>query len=338
MPRLHYEFNTRCVNELLMDEAIQIPEHQRPEMWQVRRQEGLIDTIMSGLPMPNLTFRHEIANNNVIHWMEDGQQRYISMRKFHDNTLAWNSRYFKDLTESERLHFLSYKISILVYRNATITETIKIFDNFQNGVSLTPGQRFHARLNTKLVMYAREKLLTPGKGFNSRLTQVFGPLEHTKDTKTKKILVNAMALAGGVAHGVNFITTSYDILGPILDTPFDETIADERLDNIIRVFEVTDKAFPLTSTQKKKQWPVGYIIGYMLAHLLDDTHQVDVWTNIWVQFLTDMRNGVSSISLVHHGMPASRNWNADRWRIGYNNVISPPSNIEFTIASDDDEY
>ncbi len=328
MPRLQYEFITRNAREILEDESIQIPEHQRPEMWQPKRQEGLIETIMSGRPMPNLTFRFDLVDGQLVHWLEDGQQRYISMKKFYEGKLPWNGRLYKDLGDMERVHFLSYKISILIYKNASLDETIRIFDDFQNGVALTPGQRFHARISTPLVRYARGRFLTRGQGFYDRMTTVFGPHDYTKDTKTKKLLMNAMALAGGAAHGINFITTSYDILGPMLNREFSEEEADTRIDQLLKIFERADADCAITVAQKKKQWAVGYLSGYILATLIEFPDDIENWSNTWVEYICDMRDDTRSISLLHYGMPASRNWNAERWRVGYNNLINPPSDDE----------
>lgn len=328
MPRLQYEFITRCVGEILQDESNDIPEHQRPEMWQPKRQEALIDTIMSGRPMPNLTFRFEIVDGKIIHWLEDGQQRYKSMQKFYEGRLSWNGRFYRDLTDMEKVSFLSYKLCVMIYKNATLEDTIRIFDDFQNGVALTPGQRFHARIGTPLVRYARQRFLTRGEGFYDRMSAVFGSHDYTKDTKTKKLLMNAMALAGGVAHGINFITTSYDILGPMLTREFDEVAADALVDKLLNIFERADAECAITVAQKKKQWPVGYLSGYILATLLEFPDDVDTWSDRWVEYIGDMRQDIRSIALLHYGMPASRNWNAERWRVGYTNLINPPSEDE----------
>jgi hypothetical protein len=319
---VHYDFNTRNINDILTDESIQIPEHQRPEMWKEKRQSGLINTIMSGLPMPNITLREEIVDNKRIRWLEDGQQRFISIKKFYENKLQWNTtHYYKDLTEEQKRKFQIYKICILTYDNASQDETIHIFDSFQNGVALTPGQRFHARLETPLVKYARDRLLTPEKHFHQRAVSVWGPHRFSDDTKTKKILVNAMAIAGGVAHGVEHITTSYDILGPKLIETFDVTFADSILDKLLSVFEGADAIHAITIADKKKQWDAGKITGYILYSLLQfpDSHE-DIIDG-WIGYLVSLRNGTSSLSILHTNMPPSRNWNSNRWRIGYENVF-----------------
>jgi hypothetical protein len=327
MSRLQFDFSVRSICDICQDESINVPEHQRPEMWQQKRQEALIETIMSGRPMPNITFRFEVKDNSIVHWLEDGQQRYISITKFVDNNLSWSGRLFSDLTERERIHFLSYKVSILIYKNATIDETIKIFDDFQNGVALTPGQRFHARLNTRLVKYARERFLTHGRYYHTRMAAIFGPHDYTKDTKTKKNLMNAMALAGGVAHGVNFMTTSYDVLGPKLNDQFDEHLADAHVEKLLMIFETANEQSSCTMAHKKKLWPIGYITGYILATILNCTYDT-YWMDKWVDYLVDIRNGVRTISILHYNMPACRSWNAERWLIGYRNIQNPPSDFE----------
>lgn len=335
MPRLSYTFETRCVGELLEDETTQIPDHQRPEMWQPKRQEALIETIMSGRPMPNLTFRSEIHDNQMTNWLEDGQQRYISMKKFSENRLAWKGKFYRDLSSDEIVSFRSYKLSILNYKNATMEETIQIFDDFQNGVALTPGQRFHARMATPLVKYARDRFLKPGQHFHTRMKEVFGPHDHTKDTKTKKNLMNVMALAGGLAFGVEFITTSYDILGPKLHQPFDEAKADALMNHILEVYEEVERAHHITTKQKNKYWPVGHTTGYILASFLEHPDDIENLKLLWANYLVDVRENTQPIALLHHNMPASRNWNAERWRVGYNNIMNPPDDFDFDTPSSD---
>ena len=321
--KLRYQFTERSLKEVLLDPSVKIPEHQRPEMWNAKRQERLIETVMNGHPMPNITYREEVGVAGRTLWLEDGQQRYLSLKKFFENRLAWRGRTYKDLTEDERIHFLTYKVPILTYSNATIEETIQIFDVFQNGVALTPGQRFHARLETPLVRYARERLLTPGQHFHARASAVWGPHQTANDTKTKRVLMNAMAIAGGAAHGVPFITTSYDILGPVLTKPFDLAAADELLDHTIRVFEQADARAPITQPQRKKQWNVGTLTGYILATFIERPTTQNELARRWVDYIVGVRQGTYTIDVLYKNMPESRNWTAARWRQGIDNLFGP---------------
>lgn len=319
MPSISYEVYCRNLGEVINDERIRIPEHQRPEIWSKPRQQGLINTIMQGRPMPPLIIRETIDNGERSRWLEDGQQRYMSMKNFYNNKFSYKNTYYKDFSENDRVKFLTYKIPVLTYENATIEETIEMFDNFQNGVPLTPGQRFHARLDTPLVKYARERLLTPGMHFYARATAVFGPHESRNDTKTKRILMNAMAIVGGVAHGADHITTSYDVLGPILTQPFNIERADSLLDKLLKVYEEVASYQPFTPDEKKSHWPVGELTGYVLASLISSP--TDETIEKWVSYITGVRGRENRYSELHANMPASRNWNAARWNLGYDNIF-----------------
>jgi len=336
MSSLSFEFGNRTVAQIIYDSSIEIPAHQRPEMWDKKRQSRLIETIMGGRPMPNLTLNCIIADGKRINWLEDGQQRYISMKKFVDNQLSWNDKFYKDLTQDEQLKFLIYRVPFITYENATRKEIIEIFDSLQCGMPLSPGHRFHARLDSPLVKYAIDRLLTPEKGFYARASAVWGEHSQKKDTKTKKLLMNAMAIAGGVVHGVEYITTSYDILGEILDTPFDEGKADARLDALLKVYEDADAEHPIPLAARKKQWEVGNLTGYVLATLLTSGMPSDIGSK-WKEYIVNVRNGNDTLAILHANAPASRNWNSARWRIGYENVFVSRPDVESLEEQESDE-
>ena len=332
---LAYDINTYLLRDILGDVTIKIPEHQRPEMWKVPRQVKLIETVMAGRPMPPLIFRDTIHEGARVRWLEDGQQRYISMKKFQENRISLpNGQFYRDFDENERIRFQTYKLFVLRYENATQQETIDIFDTFQNGVPLSPGQRFHARLETPLVKYARERLLTPEMHFYQRAANVWGPHRAADDTKTKRILMNAMAIAGGLAHGVEFITTSYDTLGPRLTEVFDVAAADRILDKVLAVYEAADTRHDITIVNKKKQWDVGKITGYILYSFLQYPDRIAESSARWTNYIVDVRQGQDSLSVLHHGCPSSRSWNSTRWSIGYRNIFEARPDV----VDDADEY
>jgi len=346
MPAISYDIVTKTVRDIMTEwgnETIQIPAHQRDEIWPAKRKEALVENTMLGLPMPNITFSHTIEGDKEIYWLEDGQQRCWSLRRFHENSLAWRGRYYKDLTFDEQMRFMTYKVHVLVFRNATKEQTITIFDNFQNGVALTPGQRFHARQATPLVDFARKSLLIPGSGFYDRATSVWGPHKHTDDKKQKNFLKNAMALIGGAAHGVEYITTSYDLLGPILTKEFDVEKARDRIDTLLSIFEEADRQHPITLGAKKKQWPAGSLNGFILFSLIQYADRQDLLVEGWVNFLVQLRRGEKVLkSSLHANSPKNNNLNSTKWRIGYENIfVAAPDTEGLDVASsessDDEE-
>ena len=334
MSRLSWRFSSRPIQQLLLDESIKIPEHQRPEMWDKDRQSRLIQTVMSGKPMPNLTLNFTIENGQRIHWLEDGHQRYMTLKKFHESKILYGDTYYKDLSQDLQIKFLTYDIPLITYENATRKEIIEIFDNLQRGMPLSPGHRFHARMDSPLVRYAIDRLLSPDKGFYARATAVWGEHSQKKDSKTKRFLMNAMALAGGVAHGVEYITTSYDILGDKLEETFDQVKADTYLDALLKIYEAADAEHAITLASKKRQWDVGKLSGYILATLLNPSTNMVEMSAAWKDYIVKVRNGEDTFDVLYANAPASRNWNSERWRIGFDNVFV---NRPEVIACDDED-
>ena len=298
---MFYDYTTSYIRDLVVTfvKYINIPEHQRKFIWKEPRQIRLINTIMNGLPMPSLAICEDYTFNGtdastkpqIIKWLEDGQQRFYTIKNFYDNKLLWNNKYFRDLTQEEKDSFMAYKLCILTYRDATEEEKIQVFDNFQNGVPLTAGDRFHANKNSILVKYAIDRFMTPQKenGFYERMSKIFGPHKYSNDTKGRTHLTNVMAIAGGVAHGVQYITKSFDTLGPILNKEFDETRADTYIQQLLSIFEEVEKHATISKKSRKNLWNVGYITGYILSTIIEyQDSSLDTWRDRWITYMIDI--------------------------------------------------
>lgn len=331
----------------MKNKTIDIPSHQRAEIWSAKKKEALIDHCMRGFPIPNITLNHIVQEGKQTYWLEDGQQRCWSLFRFFEGEVAWKGRYYNDLTPDEQFRFKAYKVHVLVFRNATREEIITIFSNFQKGVPLTSGQRYHAWVNmgpnSRLIDFAIECLMTPGSGFYERATNVWGPHSMTNDKKPKNFLKNAMALIGGAAHGPEFITTSYDILGPKVAIEFDAGKVRDRIDTLLSIFEEADRQHPITPAAKKKLWPAGHINGFILYSLINfpDDHR-DRLVEGWVKFLVQLRRGEKALKTSLHAKSSkANNLNSAKWRIGYENVFVAAPDIDTetasTESSDEDE-
>ena len=129
-----------------------------------------------------------------------------------------------------------------------------------------------------------------------------------------------MAIAGGVVYGADHIITSYDVLGPMLNREFDVRQADNLLDKLLKVYEtVADENRPFTSDEKKMHWRVGELTGYVLASLISDSSD-DMITK-WSTYVKSVRDKDRRYGDLHANKPKSRNWNAARWRQGYENIF-----------------
>ena len=70
------DFNVMTLNSFIESGAIRIPGFQRNFVWDIRRASKLIESLIIGLPVPQL-FLYEQARNNFL--VIDGQQRLMSI-------------------------------------------------------------------------------------------------------------------------------------------------------------------------------------------------------------------------------------------------------------------
>lgn len=73
------DFNVMTINSFIESGAIQIPGFQRNFVWDIKKASKLIESLLLGLPVPQL-FLYESARNNFL--VIDGQQRMMSIYYF----------------------------------------------------------------------------------------------------------------------------------------------------------------------------------------------------------------------------------------------------------------
>src|SRR5689334_6098897 len=98
------------------------PKFQRRPVWSKEQSSYLIDTILSGLPIPEIYVRSSSTPKGESRYeVVDGQQRIRSVLDFGANDLEltgeelspkWVGKTFEDLTEAERTAFWDYRIVV----------------------------------------------------------------------------------------------------------------------------------------------------------------------------------------------------------------------------------
>lgn len=98
------------------------PKYQRKSVWNEKAKSYLIDTILRGLPVPQVFVRQKIDTELGITTREiiDGQQRLRSIISFYKNEFAvmkihnkdFGGKFYKDLDEDEKLEFLDYQLPV----------------------------------------------------------------------------------------------------------------------------------------------------------------------------------------------------------------------------------
>lgn len=146
---MEYEVSLQTIawfNSLRSDESLEIsPDFQRRSVWMDRERSELMETIISGLPFPEI-YIHVVTDMNTgkqTHIVVDGQQRTTSILMFIDNQIQlpsitpFNSRYFKDLNDTEKESFWDYKVVVRSLRKTNIAEIRSLFTRLNtNNITL----------------------------------------------------------------------------------------------------------------------------------------------------------------------------------------------------------
>lgn len=313
-----YSVTQRSIKSMLNDEKVNIPTHQRPYVWSERKVNAFLMTIMDGMPTLNLIVYEEVVDGRIVRWLEDGQQRFMSVKKFYTGELGpnvtWNGKQFADFTSQEKMHFENYLFTVTTMEDIPYERRVALFQAIQDGEPLTNGQRFHAYSHSPVVKFAKS-LLT-----DENCIAVWGTC---KDDIKKKSLANAVAISCGLAfQNIDAITTSYDLIGKngLLDETFDQDAANSRLNKLLSVYRRADELCPTTLAKKKPQWDAGKYTGYILYSLCNPER---VWSDdkeTIAQFIARVRRDKVAMKILNFKKPATRNWNCARWKQGLDNL------------------
>lgn len=314
-----FQVSQRRTTEVLNDRSITIPTHQRAYVWDSKRGSAFIDTVMNNLPTHALFLYQTVVDGEICRYLEDGHQRFMTLRYFVTGdpigvNILWNGKRFEDFTTVEQNLILNYMLTINVMENISHDDRIMLFQRLQDGKALTSGQRFAALTDKPLVQVAQQIIN------NERCHDKWG---YHKETKSKTILANAIAIAAGlVLPNDDHITSSYEIIGPEIFTTHDinNDIVAHRLQELLSVYEIADLHAHIKDAEKKKQFKVGLYTGYIVYTMRQATRNWEADKQMWADYIVRVRKEPSAIAILKHNAPPSRNWNKERWEQGLWNI------------------
>jgi hypothetical protein len=336
-----FQVTQRTIKDMINDGKVDIPAHQRPYIWTPKQAAGFLITIMDGMPTLSLIIYEEVVSGKIVRWLEDGQQRFMTTKKFFSgefgDSVKWNNKTFADLSVDERTRFENYPLTITTMEDVPYERRVALFQAIQDGTPLTNGQRFHAYSHSELVVFARHIMSS------SECNSTWGDPMKLKDPK-KKHLANAVAIASGVAfQNIDAITTSYDLMGKngFLELPVNVDQAHARLQKLLSVYKRADELCPTTNAKKKTQWDAGRYTGYILYSMCIPDRNWEADKEMFAQFIARVRRDKLAMKILTHKKPATRNWNSGRWKIGLDNLDNQ-SEVEkqlgFSSDESDEEY
>lgn len=210
---------------------LQIPEHQRFYVWLESKQISLIDSVMVNNPIPLMVFTEEIVNGRIVTFVQDGQQRLITLQKFMLGHFIWNGKTFDQFDEEERYNFLSYKITCETIKHPTIEQISEIFERLNSGKPLTDNDKFWNRRAAPMVSFALDELINHPdvkQGFK----KYAGKVAEGKSRSQLSDIIGAVTSI--VKHSCECIRNSFDRIGVFMCEP----ISEQTKQMVIKIFRV----------------------------------------------------------------------------------------------------
>lgn len=104
------------VNDVRKGRLIPDAYFQRNLVWRDVHKRDFIETILKGLPFPQMFFSRgkiDVESMETTKCIVDGQQRTNAIIEFVDNKFELNGRDFKDFSDQEKTDFLKYEVAIV---------------------------------------------------------------------------------------------------------------------------------------------------------------------------------------------------------------------------------
>lgn len=128
-------------------------DYQRGRVWPPAARSYLIDTLLSGYPIPKIALfqKTDLRTRKTIHEIVDGQQRSVTIYDFYADNLRlsgkgrWAGKRYSDLDEDDQQRFLAYQLSVDLFVAATESDIRQVFRRMNSyTVPLNRQEQRHA--------------------------------------------------------------------------------------------------------------------------------------------------------------------------------------------------
>ena len=106
------------------------PEYQRGYVWEQSDKEELIQSVFDNIDIGKFVFVKNEWDDREDHKgyeILDGKQRLGALCEFYEERLAWNGRYYSELTAREQNWFENFSVAVAEMRNADRNQKIAMF-------------------------------------------------------------------------------------------------------------------------------------------------------------------------------------------------------------------
>ena len=135
------------------------------KVWPSPAKSYLIDTILSGYPIPKLAMyqKLDLVNRRTIREIVDGQQRTLTIVDFYNDKLklsgktAFKGKTFSTLDEDQQRRFLEYGLTADIFVGADENDIRQVFRRINSyNVPLNPEEQRHAKFQGKFKWFIVE--------------------------------------------------------------------------------------------------------------------------------------------------------------------------------------
>lgn len=210
---------------------LRVPPHQRFYVWPESKRSLLVDSIMNNCPLPLMVFTEQIIQTSGSAWfVQDGQQRLITLQKFIMGEFTWNEKRYDELDDDDRLNFLGYTVTCEIIKNPTQDQIANIFERLNCGKPLTDNDKFWNRRDSETVSFTINELIRH-EDLREHFRKYVGAIGAGKSRSQLSDIVGAVVAIA--RNSVDCIATSFDKVGVYVC----EELTEESKTRVITVFK-----------------------------------------------------------------------------------------------------
>lgn len=274
-------------NDYDSSKLIHIHRRNRPFVWSIAMQQKLLDSLLKGYYVPPIICSSEVINGTEHRFVMEGGNRITTFKKILTNQI-------RELTIDELRKIESYPITIVVMRNLNVQQQREMFRRLNKNIKVTDGQLYAMSEDDSPLVKEAIALLNEDKyPLREIITTHFGDMKE-KDTNSRGLLANAVALVSGAIHGPKYITKSYNTQEPKIECqqPINRQMLIAILSNVFEVFSMADQIVPVVANRFVKQgnFNVGKYIGCIIYDLHINPGKTQNVLKKWVTYLVKVRN------------------------------------------------